>query len=65
MRKDTVEGYFLEEAASGKPDRLTSEVKVVEVVVNGLVERLLGAELHPAGKQDIPFSTSQNRVFPE
>lgn len=37
----------------------------VQVVADGLVERLLGAELHSAGKQHAPLPADQNRVGSE
>lgn len=37
----------------------------MEVVGDGLVERLLGAELHSAGKQQVPLPSDQNRVLSE
>lgn len=41
----------------------TSEVKVSQVVGRHLVHRLLGAEPHAAGEQDVPPAAGQGGVL--
>lgn len=40
----------------------TSEVKVAQVVGRHLLQRLLGAESHAAGEQDVPLPAGQSHV---
>lgn len=50
---------------TGAAEPRTSQVEVGQVVGDRLVQGLLGAELHAAGKQNVPFPAGQSGMFSE